>query len=127
MSKCAADPVGGEVLGRAGCVFEFAGLVATSRLVADRPAGSVHPQVPEFARPIGYGYRQDTVAAEGGGADLFHGRAGSAGVVSFFVTAERRVGRPYGADRAGEGCGPDTTVITSSLSWLHVLGGRGPP
>ncbi|KDA41918.1 hypothetical protein [Frankia sp. BMG5.23] len=63
-------------------------LVATSRLVVDRPAGSRHPRVPRAVYPVDYGYLEGTVAADGGGMDVFRGSAAGAGVVGFFVTAD---------------------------------------
>lgn len=64
-------------------------LVATSHLVVDRPAGSRHPRVPQAVYPVDYGYLEGTVAADGGGVDVFRGSAVGAGVVGFFVTADR--------------------------------------
>jgi inorganic pyrophosphatase len=65
------------------------GLVATCRLVVDRPAGSRHPRVPQAVYPVDYGYLEGTVAADGGGVDVFRGSAAGAGVVGLFVTADR--------------------------------------
>ncbi|MEX5634245.1 inorganic pyrophosphatase [Parafrankia sp. FMc2] len=63
-------------------------LVATSRLVVDRPAGSRHPRVPQAVYPVDYGYLEGTVAADGDGVDVFCGSAACTGVVGFFVTAD---------------------------------------
>jgi len=63
-------------------------LVATSRLVVDRPVGSRHPRVGEAVYPVDYGYLEGTVAADGDGVDVFRGSAVGAGVVGFFVTAD---------------------------------------
>ncbi|ABD11228.1 hypothetical protein CcI156_18455 [Frankia sp. CcI156] len=38
--------------------------------------------------PVDYGYLEGTVAADGGGMDVFRGSAAGAGVVGFFVTAD---------------------------------------
>lgn len=37
--------------------------------------------------PVDYGDLEGTVAADGGGVDVFRGCAGGAGMVGFFVTA----------------------------------------
>ena len=39
--------------------------------------------------PVDYGYLEGTVAADGGGVDVFRGSAAGVGVVGFFVTADR--------------------------------------
>ncbi|HUT01431.1 MAG TPA: inorganic pyrophosphatase [Phycisphaerae bacterium] len=48
-------------------------LIATSRLVIDRPAGATHERFPEFVYPYDYGFLEGTVAADGGGVDVWVG------------------------------------------------------
>ncbi len=48
-------------------------LVKESRIVIDRPKGSVHPRFPEFKYPIDYGYLEGTKSPDGGGIDLWLG------------------------------------------------------
>ena len=48
-------------------------LIATSRLVIDRPAGATHPRFPDFVYPYDYGYLEGTSAADGGGTDVWVG------------------------------------------------------
>lgn len=48
-------------------------LVASSRLVIDRPRGSSHPRYPEMVYPLDYGYLEDTRSPDGGGIDVWVG------------------------------------------------------
>ena len=48
-------------------------LVADSRLVIDRPRGTLHPRYPDFIYPLDYGYLDGTTAADGGGIDVWVG------------------------------------------------------
>jgi inorganic pyrophosphatase len=54
-------------------------LVATSRLVVDRPRGSVHPRYPDRVYPLDYGYLAGTTAGDGGGIDVWVGARGPDG------------------------------------------------
>jgi len=48
-------------------------LVATSRVVIDRPKGTAHPRYPNFIYPLDYGYLDGTHAMDGGGVDVWVG------------------------------------------------------
>ena len=48
-------------------------LIATSKIVIDRPKGSRHPKVTEAIYPIDYGYLEGTTAADGEGIDVWVG------------------------------------------------------
>ena len=48
-------------------------LVATSKLVVDRPRGSPHPRHPSFRYPLDYGYLQGTCSPGGDGLDIWFG------------------------------------------------------
>ncbi len=48
-------------------------LIATSRLVIDRPKGSAHPRYPELVYPLDYGYLQNTASMDGDGIDVWLG------------------------------------------------------
>ena len=48
-------------------------LVASSRLVIDRPKGSAHPRYPDCIYPLDYGYLQATASMDGGGIDVWLG------------------------------------------------------
>ena len=51
-------------------------LVATSKIVIDRPKGSPHPRHPSFRYPLDYGYLQGTLAPDGDGIDVWVGSLG---------------------------------------------------
>jgi len=57
------------------CIDE---LLRGSRVVIDRPKGSVHPRYPSNVYPLDYGYLEGTSAADRGGIDVW---VGSRGVV----------------------------------------------
>jgi inorganic pyrophosphatase len=48
-------------------------LVQTCGVVIDRPKGSSHPRYPTFVYPFDYGYLPGTLAADGGGIDVWRG------------------------------------------------------
>lgn len=48
-------------------------LVAEARIVIDRPRGTPHPRYPDFIYPLAYGYLDGTMAADGGGIDVWLG------------------------------------------------------
>jgi inorganic pyrophosphatase len=53
-------------------------LVATSRIVIDRPKGTAHPRYPEVIYPVDYGYLDGTTTVDGGGIDVWRGTTGAA-------------------------------------------------
>jgi inorganic pyrophosphatase len=53
-------------------------LVATSRIVIDRPKGSAHPRYPDLIYPVDYGYLDGTTTVDGGGIDVWVGSTGTA-------------------------------------------------
>ena len=50
-------------------------LLATSKIVIDRPKGSRHPRFPEIVYQIDYGYLDDTTSTDGEGLDVWLGSA----------------------------------------------------
>ena len=48
-------------------------LLASSRIVIDRPKGSAHPRYPHMIYPLDYGYLEGTSSMDGGGIDLWLG------------------------------------------------------
>ena len=48
-------------------------LVAQSKLVIDRPRGSVHPRYAQIVYPLDYGYLEHTASMEGEGVDVWRG------------------------------------------------------
>jgi inorganic pyrophosphatase len=48
-------------------------LVASSRVVIDRPRGTRHPRLPDFIYPLDYGFLEGTVSGDGAGIDIWRG------------------------------------------------------
>jgi inorganic pyrophosphatase len=63
-------------------------LVATSRVVIDRPQGAAHPRIPEAVYPFDYGYLEGTVAADGAGIDLWVGSIAPATATGVICTID---------------------------------------
>jgi len=52
-------------------------LIATSRVVIDRPTGSPHPRYPDAIYPAAYGYLEGTSSGDGAGIDVWLGSSSS--------------------------------------------------
>ena len=65
-------------------------LVATSRIVIDRPRGSAHPRVPEIIYPLDYGYLEGTSGGDGDGIDVWRGSLPDARVTGAIMTVDLR-------------------------------------
>ena len=63
-------------------------LMASSRLVIDRPKGTAHPRYPEMIYPLDYGYLADTTAMDGGGIDVWAGSDPARGLDAVMVTVD---------------------------------------
>ncbi|MGN0764575.1 MAG: inorganic pyrophosphatase [Aristaeellaceae bacterium] len=63
-------------------------LMASSRVVIDRPKGTAHPRYPEMIYPLDYGYLQDTTAMDGGGIDVWAGSDPARGLDAIMVTVD---------------------------------------
>ena len=50
-------------------------LIASSKIVIDRPKDKPHPHWPEMIFPLDYGYLEGTTSMDGGGIDLWLGSA----------------------------------------------------
>lgn len=48
-------------------------LVASSKIIVDRPKGSAHPRFPHCIYPLDYGYLENTSSMDGGGIDVWQG------------------------------------------------------
>jgi inorganic pyrophosphatase len=80
-------------------------LVASSRIVIDRPQGSAHPRYPDLIYPRPYGYLDGTHAADGGGIDVWLG-SGSTNAVDAIVCTIDLVKRDSEI-KVLIGCSPD--------------------
>jgi inorganic pyrophosphatase len=63
-------------------------LVRDSRIVIDRPKGSVHPRYPDMIYPVDYGYLENTTSMDGGGIDVWMGTTGSGRVEAIICTID---------------------------------------
>ena len=63
-------------------------LMASSRLVIDRPKGTAHPRYPDMMYPIDYGYLADTTAMDGGSIDVWAGSDPARGLDAVMVTVD---------------------------------------
>ena len=50
-------------------------LIASSRIIIDRPKHSRHPRFPDIVYPVDYGYLEGTSSMDGEGIDLWLGSA----------------------------------------------------
>ena len=63
-------------------------LISQSRLVIDRPRGSVHPKYPACIYPVDYGYLADTQSMDGAGIDLWLGSSESRSADAIICTVD---------------------------------------
>lgn len=63
-------------------------LMASSRVVIDRPRGTAHPRYPDMIYPLDYGYLADTTAMDGGGIDVWAGSDPARGLDAVMVTVD---------------------------------------
>jgi inorganic pyrophosphatase len=63
-------------------------LLATSRLVIDRPTGSAHPRHPDIIYPLDYGYLDDTRGGDGAEVDVWRGSAAEPRLDAVVCTAD---------------------------------------
>ena len=63
-------------------------LIAESKRVIDRPAGSRHPRYPELIYPLDYGYLDGTSAIDGGGVDVWVGSLPARTVTAVVCTVD---------------------------------------
>jgi inorganic pyrophosphatase len=63
-------------------------LVATSRLVIDRPKGTHHPNFPEMFYPLDYGYLENTTSMDGHGIDVWRGTSPTKTIDAVIITID---------------------------------------
>ena len=63
-------------------------LVATSKIVIDRPKDSAHPRFPDIIYPLDYGYLAETTAGDGQGIDVWMGSDAAQRVVAAACTVD---------------------------------------
>ena len=90
-------------------------LVASSRIVIDRPQGSTHPRFPGQVYPLDYGYLDGTTSPDGGGIDIWLGSQ-AAGLVAAGSAAAGSAAA--GSDAAGSQATPQITGVLCTVDLL---------
>jgi len=65
-------------------------LLADSKIIIDRPRGSLHPNYSDVVYPLDYGYLDKTKSADGSGIDIWVGSLDSLKVTGIVVTIDAR-------------------------------------
>jgi inorganic pyrophosphatase len=63
-------------------------MIATGKLIVDRPAGSPHPRYPSFVYPLNYGYLEGTHASDRDGIDVWIGSLPHRRVTAIICTVD---------------------------------------
>ena len=63
-------------------------LVRSSRIVVDRPKGSLHPRFPQYRYPLDYGYLEGTSSMDGEGIDVWLGSSPSSSLTALICTVD---------------------------------------
>jgi inorganic pyrophosphatase len=63
-------------------------LLASNRIVIDRPKGTAHPRYPDFIYPYDYGYLEGTSASDGSGIDIWLGSCPDRRLVAVIGTVD---------------------------------------
>jgi inorganic pyrophosphatase len=63
-------------------------LIASSKIVIDRPKDKPHPRWPDMIFPLDYGYLEGTASMDGGGIDLWLGSAPHRNLTAIAVTID---------------------------------------
>ncbi len=63
-------------------------LVASHKVVIDRPGGTAHPRYPDFIYPYDYGYLKGTQAIDQGGIDVWVGSLADRKVTAIICTVD---------------------------------------
>lgn len=63
-------------------------LVRQSKIVIDRPKGTVHPKFPDFIYEVDYGYLENTSSMDGAGIDVWVGTKESKRIDAIMCTVD---------------------------------------
>jgi inorganic pyrophosphatase len=63
-------------------------MIATGKLIVDRPEGSPHPRHPSFVYPLNYGYLEGTRSSDGDGIDVWIGSLPHRRVTAIICTVD---------------------------------------
>lgn len=95
-------------------------LVATSKVVVDRPRHTAHPRHPELIYPLDYGYLEGTTAGDGYGIDVWLGSAATRSVTGIVCTVD--LWKRDAELKILLGCTPeDVAIITTFLNSTETL------
>ncbi len=64
-------------------------LIASHKIILDRPKGSRHPRYPELIYPLDYGYIENTTASDGDGIDVWSGTLGNQTLTGILCTFDK--------------------------------------
>ncbi len=64
-------------------------LIATHKIILDRPKGSPHPRYPKLIYPLDYGYVEGTTASDGDGIDVWSGTLGNQTLTGILCTFDK--------------------------------------
>ena len=65
-------------------------LVASRKIVVDRPKGSAHPRFPENIYPLDYGYLEGTTSGDGQGKGVWLGSGNAQRLSAVLISADLR-------------------------------------
>jgi inorganic pyrophosphatase len=63
-------------------------LIASSKIIIDRPKDKPHPHWPDLIFPLDYGYLEGTASMDGGGIDLWLGSAPHRNLTAIMCTID---------------------------------------
>lgn len=63
-------------------------LIASNKIVIDRPKGSSHPRYPELMYPLDYGYLKETSGGDGKEIDVWRGSLKDSRLVAIACTVD---------------------------------------
>lgn len=64
-------------------------LIATNKIIIDRPKGRPHPRYADLIYPFDYGYLENTSASDGGGLDVWMGSLNTKMLTGILCTFDR--------------------------------------
>ena len=65
-------------------------LIASSKIILDRPKGTRHPKYPNLVFPLDYGYLENTTGGDGQGIDVWSGTAGHRRLTAVACTVDMK-------------------------------------
>jgi inorganic pyrophosphatase len=95
-------------------------LLATHKLVIDRPKGQPHPRYPDLIYPLDYGYLEGTSASDGDGIDVWIGTQPERTLTGIACTFD--IGKADAEVKLLIGCTPeDIETVTHFGNFMRYL------